>query len=222
MSRQIIAALILAALVPAAPIATQTPPPIEAALRRPPAAAARPGLEDATPAVSGFYATRGYQPVWTGATELNSSGESVMRALARADEDGLNPEDYVPAALADLAAQRTPQGTANLEVLLSLVVVRFARDVGWGITVPSEVDRGNSYDVRPFDGGIVLRDVAAAADPGEALRQYAPPSFVYGLVKRALAELRAQRAQGGWTHAADGPTRARATRTRGSPSCARS
>ena len=84
MSRQLIAALILAALPPAALVTTQTPSPVEAALSRPPAAAARTGLEDALPAVSGFYATRGYRPVWTGPTGLNPSGESVMRALARA------------------------------------------------------------------------------------------------------------------------------------------
>jgi murein L,D-transpeptidase YcbB/YkuD len=206
MPRQLLAALILAVLAAADPLSTQTSPPIEAALHRPPPAAARIGLEDALPAVSGFYTARGYQPAWTGPAGLNPSGESVMRALARADEDGLNPEDYVPSALARLAAQRTTEGTANLEVLLSLVVVRFARDVGWGITVPSEVDRANSYEVRPFDAGAVLGDVAAAPDPGEALRQYAPPSFVYGLVKRALADLRSRRAQSGWTQATDGPT----------------
>jgi len=203
MSRQLV---ILVTLALAASVATQTPSPIEAALQRPPAAAARPGLEDGLPAVSAFYRTRGYQPVWAGPAGLNAAGESVMRALARADEDGLNPDDYVPKALADLASQRTPEATANLDVLLSLVVVRFARDVGWGITVPSEVDRANSYDVRPFDGGLVLGEVTAAADPGETLRQYAPPSFVYGLVKRALAELRARRTRGGWTRATDGPT----------------
>jgi murein L,D-transpeptidase YcbB/YkuD len=206
MPRQLLAALILAVLAAADPLSTQTSPPIEAALHRPPPAAARIGLEDALPAVSGFYTARGYQPAWTGPAGLNPSGESVMRALARADEDGLNPEDYVPSALARLAAQRTTESTANLEVLLSLVVVRFARDVGWGITVPSEVDRANSYEVRPFDAGAVLGDVAAAPDPGEALRQYAPPSFVYGLVKRALADLRSRRAQRGWTQATDGPT----------------
>ena len=206
MPRQLLAALILAALAAADPLSRQTSPPIEAALHRPPPAAARIGLEDALPAVSGFYTARGYQPAWTGPAGLNPSGESVMRALARADEDGLNPEDYVPSALARLAAQRTTESTANLEVLLSLVVVRFARDVGWGITVPSEVDRANSYEVRPFDAGAVLGDVAAAPDPGEALRQYAPPSFVYGLVKRALADLRSRRAQSGWTQATEGPT----------------
>lgn len=206
MSRPLIAALILAALAPAGPVATQPQPPIADALRRPPPAAARPGLEDALPAVTRFYERRGYQPVWTGPSELNPSGESVVRALARADEDGLNPDDYLPTALAALASQRTAQATTDLDVLLSLVVVRFARDLGWGITVPSEVDRDNSYDVRPFEADTVLGEVAAAADPGEALRQYAPPSFVYGLVKRALAELRARRDKGGWTHASDGPT----------------
>lgn len=206
MSRSLIAALVLAALAPAGSVRTQTQSPIASALHRPPAAAARPGLEDALPAVGRFYEKRGFQAAWTGPSQLNSSGESVMRALARADEDGLNPEDYVPSALASLASQHTPQATADLDVLLSLAVVRFARDLGWGITVPSEVDRDNSYDVRPFDAETVLGEVVAAGDPGETLRQYAPPSFVYGLVKRALAELRARRDKGGWTHATDGPT----------------
>ena len=206
MSRSLIAALVLAALAPAGPVTTQTQSPIASALHRPPAAAARPGLEDALPAVSRFYEQHGFHAVWTGPAQLNSSGESVMRALTRADEDGLNPNDYVPSALAGLISQHTPQATTDLEVLLSLAVVRFARDLGWGITVPSEVDRDNSYDVRPFDAETVLGEVAAAGDPGEALRQYAPPSFVYGLVKRALAELRARRDTGGWTRATEGPT----------------
>jgi len=206
MSRSLIAALVLAALGSAGPVTTQTQSPIASALHRPPAAAARPGLEDSLPAVSRFYEKRGFQAVWTGPSQLNSSGEGVMRALARADEDGLNPEDYVPSALAGLASQHTPQATTDLEVLLSLAVVRFARDLGWGITVPSEVDRHNSYDVRPFDAETVLCEVVAAGDPGETLRHFAPPSFVYGLVKRALAELRARRDKGGWTVATDGPT----------------
>jgi murein L,D-transpeptidase YcbB/YkuD len=206
MSRPLIAALIFAALAPAGSVRTQAQPPIAAALHRPPAAAARPGLEDALPAVTRFYEKRNHEPVWTGPSQLNPAGESVMRAVARAGEDGLNADDYVPAALAGLASQRTAQATIDLDVLLSLVVVRFARDLGWGITVPSEVDRDNSYDVRPFDAETVLGAVAAAADPGEELRKFAPPSFVYGLVKSALAELRARRDKGGWTRATDGPT----------------
>ena len=164
MSRSLIAAMIFAALSPAGHVSTQAQSPIAAALHRPPAAAARPGLEDALPAVSRFYENRGYQAVWTGPSQLNPSGESIMRALARADEDGLNPEDYVPAALAGLAAQHTPQATTDLDVLLSLVVVRFARDLGWGITVPSEVDRDNSYDVRPFEAEAVLSEVARSEE----------------------------------------------------------
>src|SRR5262245_55710562 len=115
MRRSVIVALILAGLSPAGPASTQDQSPIAAALRRPPAAATRPGLEDALPAVSRFYEKRGYQAVWTGPSQLNPSGESVMRAIARADEEGLNAEDYVPAALAGLVAQRTPQATADLE-----------------------------------------------------------------------------------------------------------
>ena len=205
MSRSLIAALALAMLAPAGTVATQESSPIAAVLRRPPAAATRPGFEDSLAAVSRFYDKRGYQPVWTATSDLNPSAERVMRALARADEDGLNPEDYLQSTLARLAAQHTTQAMTELEVVLSLVVVRFARDLGWGITVPSEVDRDNSYDRRPFDAEAVLTEVVAAADPGETLRQFAPPSFVYGLVKRALADLRARRAGGGWTHPTDGP-----------------
>src|SRR5262249_20524831 len=61
MPRSVIVALILAALSPAAAISTQVQSPIAEALRRPPAAAVRPGLEDALPAVTRFYEKRGYQ-----------------------------------------------------------------------------------------------------------------------------------------------------------------
>ncbi|MDR1989197.1 MAG: peptidoglycan-binding protein, partial [Acidobacteriaceae bacterium] len=207
MSRPLVAALILLGVsVTARPVTTDTLSPLETVLAHPPAAITRPGLEDTLPAVSAFYQTRDYQPVWTNATGLTPAGERVMRTLARANEDGLNPEDYDPALLASLAAAHTADSAATLEIVLSSVAVRFANDIGWGITVPSEVDRANSYNVRPFDASAVLNNISTADDPGDALQQYAPPSFVYGLVKQALADLRDQRARGGWTHATAGPT----------------
>ena len=206
MSHRLIVLLALVTLAASTRVGLQTESPIAAALRRPPSAAAWASFEEDLSAVSRFYARRDYRPAWTGAADANPAGQSIMRALVRADEDGLNPEDYLPSELAALSARHTPQSATDLDVLLSLVVVKFARDVGWGLTVPSEVDRDTMFANRPFAPDAVLEQVAAAPDAGDALRAYAPPSFVYTLLKQALANLRASRARGGWRRATEGPT----------------
>lgn len=205
MSRSVGGVLLLA-ILSSAQAAPQDESRLAAALRRPPPAAARPGLEDALPAVSSFYAKRGYRPYWTNGVGLNEAGRGVVQALGRAGEDGLNADDYLPATLAELSATSTEEAAADLEVLISLAAIRFAHDLGWGLTVPSEVDRDNSYELRSFVAESVLENLTATADPGAALLRYAPPSFAYGLVKRALAELRARRDRGEWMRATTGPT----------------
>jgi L,D-transpeptidase YcbB len=187
-------------------IAGQAEPPIAVVLRKAPAGAAHAAFEESLPAVARFYDSRAFSPAWTAAAGWSAAGDSVLRVLRKAAEDGLNPEEYDFPAFAGAAATRDADALARLDVLMSLAVVRYARDLGWGVTLPSEVDSDNAYDERPFAADTVLEKVASAADPGTALSGFAPPGVAYPLVKEGLARLRAVQARGGWSTVSAGPT----------------
>jgi murein L,D-transpeptidase YcbB/YkuD len=175
-------------------------------LRKAPAGAAHAAFEESLPAVSRFYDSRGFSPAWTTAAGWSAAGDSVLRILRKAAEDGLNPDEYDFPAFAGAAASRDADALARLDVLMSLAVVRYARDLAWGVTLPSEVDSDNAYAERPFTADTVLEKVASAADPGTALSGFAPPGVAYPLVKEGLARLRAVQARGGWSTVSAGPT----------------
>jgi murein L,D-transpeptidase YcbB/YkuD len=197
-------ALLLALLASPRPSRGQGEPEIASALRQLPATLVQPAFEELTPGVVAFYERRGHRPVWTDSSGATPAGESVLRQLSRAKEDGLNPENYLVSSLATSPVGSDAVAMANREVLISFAAARFAHDVGWGVTRPSEVDPANSYEPRPFDAGAVLERVAQAADPGAALAAYAPEGVAYRLVRNALADLRAVASGRGWSKASSG------------------
>jgi murein L,D-transpeptidase YcbB/YkuD len=174
-------------------------------LLKAPAEASHASFERHLPALSRFYAARQFQPVWTSGGALSPAGNNVVNQMRRAADEGLNPEDYLVDLISTTAARPDLAKAADLEVLIALAVTRYAHDLGWGITVPSEVDASNAYAARPFVAEDVIARVAGAADSGVALRTFEPPSFVYRQLMQALAELRAIRDSGGWTTASEGP-----------------
>lgn len=185
-------------------IVGQAEPPIAVVLRKVPASAAHAAFEEWLPAVARFYARRNSAPAWTSGNGWSPAGDSVLRVLRGAADDGLNPEEYNFPAFAKSAGDA--DALARLDVLMSLAVVRYARDLGWGVTLPSEVDTANAYDERPFAGDDVLERVASAPDPGIALSGFAPAGVAYRFVKEGLARLRAVQARGGWSTVSAGPT----------------
>ena len=201
--RLVTVSLLAAFAVPSAQ--TRNDSPIAVELRNAPPEAANASLEGDLPALSHFYAQRQYQPAWTDGASLNTGGESVLRELMRAREEGLSDGDYLVTPISALAAKKDPASSAHLEILVSLAAIRYAHDLGWGVTLPSEVDKDNWYDARPFAADIVLDAVVQAPDAGAALRAYEPRTFVYRELKQALADLRAIQAGGRLKSASDGP-----------------
>jgi len=182
----------------------QAEPPIATELAKFAAETPDNDLSGVYPALARFYGERQYQPVWTDASGFNMAGRSVLGVLIKADLEGLSPTDYLVNPLAAVAAQ--PEGVAASDIQLSETILRYARDLGWGVTLPSEVDSGNSYEKAPFDGYLILQKVSAAPDPGAALLGFAPKSLAYVQLKKALARLREYRSKGGWSTVSPGPT----------------
>ena len=182
----------------------QVEPPIAVALRHAPADALHAQLESYLPVLTRAYAGRKFQPIWTDAAGLNAAGRSVVGAFRLAEEDGLKPADYLVPSVESPASD--PSRLAEADVLLSAAALRFARDLGWGLTSPSEVDRDNDYAPRRFDADAVFARIVAAGDPGRELQALAPASPAYALLKKGLAQLRGVQRAGGWKTVSPGPT----------------
>jgi L,D-transpeptidase YcbB len=204
-------ALALCALVlQSSPLAQALPQPgsepiIAGVLRHLPADATRAAFENDVPALVRFYEQRGYEPAWIAGSGLSAAGRNILAEIRNAAVQGLNASEYLLEAIDEHLRGSTPADLAELDVLLSLAVARYAHDLGWGITLPSEVDRDNAYQAREFAADAVLGRIVGAPDPTAALRAYEPPTFVYREMKQALAELRAVQAAGGWKALSEGP-----------------
>ena len=71
----------------------QAEPPIAVLLRKVPASAAHAAFEEWLPAVSRFYAKRNSAPAWTTGNGWSPAGDSVLRVLRGAADDGLSPDE---------------------------------------------------------------------------------------------------------------------------------
>lgn len=140
---------VMASLVAALPAAAA--PPRKAAAKKarakkPPAVAA-PAAPDTSPAtaavahalkdqargrIGGFYASRGYWPLWVRGGAIIAAAAEFVGYLETAGLDGLDPQDYgLPALREALASAKdgTPQAVAAAELRLSQSFARYVRDV---------------------------------------------------------------------------------------------
>jgi len=122
------------------------------------------------PEIAAFYAERGNQPVWIADGALRPGALALIRRIADAANDGLDPEHYGVAEL--LAAEQTAQSgdrkaLARAELLLSRAYTAFVRD----LRVPST--GGMKY----VDSGLAPeapapRDLLEAAATAPALSEH--------------------------------------------------
>src|SRR5918995_1421240 len=119
------------ALTAAADPSTDQAEPLEA-----PAVAARLGdLEKLLPklprkereALASFYGARGAATLWVDPNGWNAAAKSLIQRLTSADEDGLDPADYVLPAIA-AARISTHKDWAEAELKLSAAAIAYARD----------------------------------------------------------------------------------------------
>lgn len=196
------------------PVPTARPPAPASASSRPDSSAALAAVVRALAAASvdahdaplvamtvRFYRDRQFRFAWTDAYGYTAGGESLRQAMHSADEHGLDPSAYrLPSSgPADADAR------ARADVRLSLVALRFAQDLGWGVTLPDDVHRDHGYARRPFRGDSLLPAWLEAPDAGRALLDVAPATAGYRRLRDALRQLRAVAQQGGWASLSQGP-----------------
>ncbi|HEX8401422.1 MAG TPA: L,D-transpeptidase family protein [Allosphingosinicella sp.] len=118
-----VAAAIACALLPQ-PVLAQARPDVVAALRK---------ADGGDGEIRGFYAARGFQPLWIRGGTIGPEAERALDLLVTADRDGLNPDSYRPREVAkalDRAVEsRSPKALAKAEMLLSRSFAAYLRDV---------------------------------------------------------------------------------------------
>lgn len=151
-----------------------------------------------TDAVASFYRERDYAPLWTTGADAGRRA-ALFAALDSAADQGLPAGRYGAEALrASFGGLRSERERGLLEVAVTEAFLTYARDVQTGFIKPSSVDPGLVREVPVRDPLATLRAFAASTDPGGFVRALPPQGPEYAALRRAMFDLRAVIAAGGW------------------------
>jgi murein L,D-transpeptidase YcbB/YkuD len=144
--------------------------------------------------VQDFYARRAFRPAWGHAGDA----ADLRRAIADSAADGLNPEDYFLALLADLAREaRLPGATATLQaqqdILLTEALLRLGDHLSSGKVDAETFAARWNYDRTLADRNIVpdIEAILASRDIYRRIEALKPTHRLYLGLKRELARYRA-------------------------------
>jgi L,D-transpeptidase YcbB len=139
-----------------------------------------------------FYARHGFAPVWT---TRQSQATSLMSAVLRAGDHGLDPELFHASSLRSPATLPT----LDRELLLSNAFLSYADALARGI-MPVERRRDDeALTPEPIDVAAVLDAAVDSPDPAAVIEALAPTTPTYRLLRQALQDSHAGVPGGGKT-----------------------
>ena len=146
-----------------------------------------------------LYDGRSGSAIWQGRVD------AVTAVLGDAAAEGLDAAAYHSSAIANRQADRSDEGVATLDLLVSDAVLQYARDVRYGRSRP-RITPEAALDPAP-DPVPLVQVIATATDVGEAMRALPPPHREYRALRGALADHRTLLKAGiEWPVVPDGPT----------------
>ena len=155
-----------------------------------------------------FYERRGYQPAWNTDEGPLSHGESLVKALSRADLESLNPNDYhrsrIEGVLGEIQKNRAqgkainPRRLVDLELLLTDAFLIYASHLLAGKVNPETIDPEWHARRRERDIAVVLQDALEQDQIQKALEDLLPQHEGYSRLKQALLRYREIAAHGDW------------------------
>jgi murein L,D-transpeptidase YcbB/YkuD len=138
-------------------------------------------------ALEGFYAARGFAPVWVVDGAASARTKAASAYLAKVDADGLDPSDYV---LPEVKPGADPAAIAETELKIAATLVTFARQATNGRVHYSRVSADIVYPPHDFDPAQAITKIAGATDVAAALDGFNPQQPGYKALKAKLAEAR--------------------------------
>jgi murein L,D-transpeptidase YcbB/YkuD len=143
------------------------------------------------------YAESNFQLVWSGSAEAQERRDIARNVLERADEHGLEPSHYSSAgstAFEDAIGEQA----AQIDIQLTLDVLRYSHDVHTGRLLPTAVYRDVDLPQAPFDPAAALAAALRRGEVANFLSDLPPPQPEYQRLVAALAKYRTIDTHGGW------------------------
>ena len=164
-------------------------------------------LPAARDALLAQYASQSYRPILLSGGKLSERGMDVLKLLARAGDDGLQPQTYLPTVLAAFDAplpENDPAAMARLDIDLSAAALRYAHDASGGQFDPALLSRYNDLQPPWVAADKAIKVIANSPYPVQYLEGLNPTHPAYAAMKKALAELRAKQVEPAVEKIADG------------------
>ncbi len=149
--------------------------------------------------VAAFYRSNNYEALWTGNSGKHRKRRAALvRVLSDAELHGLSAARYdVDGLMKKMESARTTRDLGLVEVELSRVFLRYARDVQTGMLVPARVDSGIVREIPYRDRSSYLVNFAKSAPRG-FLKALPPQSSQYRALMKEKLRLERLLGQGGW------------------------
>lgn len=149
--------------------------------------------------IAAFYKANKYRPIWTGRSGKDRARrKALMEALSQADAHGLPGRAYDPKGLmARMKAARGAQARGQMEVELSRVFLKYARDIQTGVLVPRKVDSGIVRKV-PYRDRVAYLTNFAKSSPRGFMRALPPQTPEYARLMKEKLRLEKLAGRGGW------------------------
>src|SRR5438270_3272277 len=161
-----------------------------------------------------FYANNGHRLAWCDDSgKVLPPTKTLLDALRRAGEHGLDPEDYPLNRLDLLGAQigKAPLDDAavarlaDFDLLMTAAFFRYASDLSTGRVHPDEIRNDWHTNLPDLDPLTKLERALERDNLHELLEALPPPHAGYARLREAVKGLHEVEAAGGWPVIPDGP-----------------
>ena len=144
-------------------------------------------------AIVTFYATE-QALLWSDGLNVSSRAEDVLALFERAEEDGLVSAEYA-VKVPDLAFDNAQKDQriremAAFEINLTARALRYALDAGEGRVIANRLSGFHDLPRNRIKPDLVLKALAADAEPAETLSSFNPQNSYYQKLKAQLASMK--------------------------------
>ena len=151
------------------------------------------------------YTRAGMAPVFVSGSKLTPTGTSLVVALGKAREDGLEPKDYIEVAFGALNRLQGDEDAAGAELALAQSFLRYARDLHSGRATPALNVTDIIVKMKEVDPAKWL-DMVRTKGLDQTITALRPHHPQYEKMRKMLANYRKYQALGGWPEIAAGPS----------------
>lgn len=160
-----------------------------------------------------FYAGRGQKLAWCDESgRVLPAADTLLDALARAGDHGLDPEDYSLSGLKrmrdgmkEARAKATISQWADFDLLMTTAFFRYASDLSTGRVHPDEIRSEWHTEPPELDLPKALGTALQQNDLAKLLEKLPPPHPGYARLQLGLKQLRDMQKAGGWPAIPAGP-----------------